>query len=90
MLVENIENPKGPAVVRPIGYKVIRPDVIAVCRPQSEARPIGAPEPSALGLLRWLVEAFLPPDRSPRPSPRVSTDLSPFGSRTAHTPSRGR
>ena len=32
VLVENIENPEGPAVVRPIRHEVIRPDVIAVRR----------------------------------------------------------
>src|SRR5712692_7137760 len=59
--VENIENPKGPAVVRPIRHEVLRPDVMALCGPPPQARPLGAPKSGSLRLLRGHVEAFVPP-----------------------------
>lgn len=48
VLVENMKNPQGPAVVRPIRHELIRPDVMAVRRPQPEARPLGTPESGSL------------------------------------------
>ena len=47
--VENLENSKGPAVVRPIRHEVIRPDVIAICGPQPKARPIVSRIPPPTG-----------------------------------------
>jgi len=47
VFVDDVQNPKGPTVVRPIRHEVIRPDVMAVGGPQPEARPIGAPESGA-------------------------------------------
>lgn len=62
VLVENVENPKGPTILSPIRDEVIRPDMMAVRGPQPEARPIGAPESSALRLFRWHFEAFVSPN----------------------------
>jgi len=63
VLVEHSENPKGPSVVRPICHEVIRPDVMAVCGPEPEARPISAPQSGSLRLLVRHLEAFVPPNR---------------------------
>jgi hypothetical protein len=60
VLIEDIQDPKGPTVLCPIGHEVIRPDVMAIRRPQPEARP---PKSGSLGRLRGHGEAFLPPDR---------------------------
>jgi len=63
VLVENLKNPQGPAVVRPIRHEVRRPDVMAGRRLQPEARPLGPPESGSLRLLRGHWEALLSPDR---------------------------
>src|SRR5262249_20996405 len=42
--------------------KVVGPDMIAVLRAQPNARSIGQPEPTALGLLRWDLEPLASPD----------------------------
>ena len=42
VFVEEVQNPKEPAVVCPIRHEVRRPDVRAVRGPQLEARPLVA------------------------------------------------
>jgi len=59
--------------VRSIRDEVIRPDVMAGRRPQSEARPIGTPESGPLRLLRGHLEAFFTPDRIHAISPHLPT-----------------
>ena len=43
VFVDDAKNQKWPAIVCPIRHEIIRPDVMAVGGPPSEARPIGAP-----------------------------------------------
>ena len=61
-LVNDIEHPISSPIVGAILDKVIRPDMIALLWPQSDARSIGQPEPAALGLLAWNLQTFAPPD----------------------------
>jgi hypothetical protein len=68
-----MKNPQGPAVVRPIRPEVLRPDVMAVRRPQPEARPLGPPESGSLRLLRGHLEAFFTPNRIHASSPHIPT-----------------
>jgi hypothetical protein len=71
VLGENLKPPQGPAVVRPIRHEVRRPDVMAVRRPQPEARPLGPPESGSLRLLRGHLEAFFTPNRIHASSPHI-------------------
>ena len=71
VLGENLKHPQGPAVVRPIRHEVRRPDVMAVRRPQPEARPLGPPESGSLRLLRGHWEAFFTPNRIHASSPHI-------------------
>jgi hypothetical protein len=79
VLGENLKNPQGPAVVRPIRHEVRRPDVMAGRRPQPEVRPLGPPESGSRRLLRGHVEAFFTPNRihasSPHIPPRASYEI---------------
>src|SRR5258708_16372933 len=50
-LVEHVEHPVLATIVGAILDEVIGPDMIALLRPQPDARSVGQPEPSALGLL---------------------------------------
>jgi hypothetical protein len=42
--------------------EVIGPDMIAMLRPQADARPVRQPESAALGLLRWDLQPLTSPD----------------------------
>jgi len=42
--------------------EVIGPDVIALLRPQPDARPVGQPEPAALGLFMGHLQPLASPD----------------------------
>jgi hypothetical protein len=48
-LVEHIEHPILASIVGAVLDKVVGPDMIAVLRRQPNARPVGQPEPAALG-----------------------------------------
>ena len=50
-LVEHVEHPILAPIVGAVLDKVVGPDVIALLRPQPNARSVGQPEPAALGLL---------------------------------------
>src|SRR5262245_12308730 len=50
-LVEHVEHPILASIVGAILDEVIGPDMIALLRPQPNARSVGQPEPAALGLL---------------------------------------
>ena len=61
-LVEHVEHPILATIVGAVD-KVVGPDMIALLRPQPDARSVGQPEPAALGLLRlprhlWLISPF--------------------------------
>jgi hypothetical protein len=50
-LVEHVEHPILASIVGAVLDEVVGPDMIAVLRPQPDARSVGQPEPAALGLL---------------------------------------
>jgi len=60
-LVEHVEHPILASIMGAVLDKVVGPDMIAVLRPQADARSVCQPEPATLGLLRW--------DRQPLASP---------------------
>lgn len=43
VLVDNVEDPKGPAISGPIGYEIVGPDVVSMSGPKPDARAIGKP-----------------------------------------------
>lgn len=63
VLVENVENSKRPAIVRPICHTVIRPHMVGPLRPLANTRAVGQPEARPLRLRLRPLEAFLPPNR---------------------------
>jgi hypothetical protein len=62
-LVDDVEHPEPPSVVRPVLDEVVGPDVVAMLGPQPDARSVRQPEPSAFGLL----PGDLQPLASPNP-----------------------
>ena len=61
-LVNDIEHPISAPIVGAILDKVIGPDVIAVLRPQPDARSVGQPEPGSFGLFIGDLQPLASPD----------------------------
>jgi hypothetical protein len=61
-LVEHVEHPILASIVGAILDEVIGPDMIALLRPQPNARSVGQPEPAALGLLMGDLQPLALPD----------------------------
>src|SRR5262249_12367907 len=61
-LVEHVEHPIFASIVGAILDEVVGRDMIAVLRPQADARSIGQPEPAALGLLMGDLQPLALPD----------------------------
>jgi hypothetical protein len=61
-LVEHVEHPILASVMGALLDEVVGPDMIALLRPQPDARSIGQPVPAALGLLRWDLQPLASPD----------------------------
>jgi len=61
-LVEHVEHPIFASVMGAVLDEVVGPDMIALLRPQPNARSVGQPEPAALGLLRWDLQPLASPD----------------------------
>ena len=61
-LVEHVEHPILASIVGAVLDKVVGPDMIAVLRPQPNARSVGQPEPAALGLLMGNLQPLTLPD----------------------------
>ena len=61
-LVDHVEHPVLPSIVRAIFDEVVRPHVIAMLRPEPEARAISQPKPAALGLFGGNLQPLSPPD----------------------------
>src|SRR5262245_56137625 len=61
-LVEHVEHPIPASIVGAVLDKVVGPDVIAVLRPQPDARSVRQPEPAALRLLMGDLEPLASPD----------------------------
>ena len=60
-LVEHVEHPILASIVGAVLDKVIGPDMIALLRPQPDARSVGQPEPASLGRL-WDLQPLALPD----------------------------
>jgi hypothetical protein len=60
--VDEVEHPEPPAIMGAVLDKVIGPDRIAVLGPQPDARAVGQPEPSTLGLLGGNLQPLASPD----------------------------
>ena len=61
-LVEHVEHPILASIVGAVLDKVIGPDMIALLRPQPDARSVGQPEPAPLGLLMGDLQPLALPD----------------------------
>jgi hypothetical protein len=61
-LVEHVEHPVLASIVGAILDEVIGPDMVALLRPQPDARSGGQPEPAALGLLMGNLQPLALPD----------------------------
>src|SRR5262249_33194038 len=61
-LVEHVEHPVLASLVGAVLDKVVGPDMIALLRPQPNARSVGQPEPAALGVLMGDLQPLTLPD----------------------------
>src|SRR5207247_2181888 len=61
-LVEHVEHPIPASIMGAVLDKVVGPDMIAVLRPQPNARSVGQPELAALGLLMGNLQPLTLPD----------------------------
>jgi hypothetical protein len=61
-LVNDIEDPISASIVGAVLDKVVGPDVIAVLRPQPDARSVGQPEPASFGLFIGDLQPLASPD----------------------------
>jgi hypothetical protein len=61
-LINDVEHTEPAAIVGTIFDEVVGPDVIAVFRPQPDARSVRQPEPAALGLLMGDLQPLALPD----------------------------
>ena len=61
-LVDHVEHPIFPSIMRAILDEVVGPHVIAVLRPQADARTISQPQPAAFWLLGGNLQPLAPPD----------------------------
>src|SRR5262247_1691147 len=61
-LVNDIEHPVLASIVGAVLDKVVGPDMIAVLRPQPDARSVGQPEPAAFGLFIGDLQPLASPD----------------------------
>src|SRR5262249_42339775 len=61
-LVEHVEHAVLASLVGAVLDKVVGPDMIALLRPQPNARSVGQPEPAALGLLMGDLQPLALPD----------------------------
>jgi hypothetical protein len=61
-LVKHVEHPILASIVGTVLDKAVGPDMIAVLRPQPNARSVGQPEPAALGLLMGNLQPLTLPD----------------------------
>jgi hypothetical protein len=61
-LVNDIEHPISASIVGAVLDKVVGPDVIAVLRPQPDARSVGQPEPASFGLFIGDLQPLASPD----------------------------
>src|SRR5262245_44364601 len=61
-LVEHVEHPVLASLVGAVLDKVVGPDMIALLRPQPNARSVGQPQPAALGLLMGNLQPLTLPD----------------------------
>ena len=61
-LVEHVEHPILASVMGAVLDEVVGPDMIALLRAQPNARSVGQPESTALGLLRWDLQPLASPD----------------------------
>jgi hypothetical protein len=60
--VEHVEHPILASIVGAVLDEVVGPDMIALLRPQPNARSVGQPEPAALGLLMGNLQPLALPD----------------------------
>src|SRR6266545_1403286 len=61
-LVDHVEHAVLPPVMGSILHEVVRPDVIAVLRPKTDARSVMEPQTTAFGLLLGNLQPLTPPD----------------------------
>src|SRR5215475_12823426 len=61
-LVEHVEHAVLASLVGAVLDKIVGPDMIALLRPQPNARSVGQPEPAALGLLMGNLQPLTLPD----------------------------
>ena len=61
-LVDYGQHSQWPAILRSIGNEVIAPDVVRILGSKADAGSVVQPEPAALGLPLWHLEALLAPD----------------------------
>src|SRR5262245_21192550 len=58
----HVEHPILASIMGAVLDKVVGPDIIALLRPQPNARSVGQPEPASLGLLMGNLQPLASPD----------------------------
>ena len=53
MLIDDVQRAKCPPIVGPMVHEVIRPDMVAILRSETDTRSVVEPEPALLRLFRW-------------------------------------
>ena len=61
-LVEHVEHPIFASVMGAVLDEVVGPDMIALLRPQPDARSVGQPEPASFGLFIGDLQPLASPD----------------------------
>ncbi len=61
MLIQDVQRPERPAIVRPMMNEVIRPDMVAIFGPETNARAIVEPKPAFLRLFHGHFEPLTSP-----------------------------
>src|SRR5271170_1042785 len=62
VLIDQIQDAHGPAVMRPCADELVAPYVAGVLRPEPYTRPIVQPQPAPRLLPLWYLEPFTTPD----------------------------
>ena len=62
VLIDYCKHSHSLSITRPGQYEIIGPDVVAMSRPQPDARTIVEPQSSSLGLFLWDLQPFPSPD----------------------------
>ncbi len=62
VLVDDVQDPECPAIVRPRRHEIVAPYMVLILWPESDARTIIQPQPPSFRLLLRYLQTFSPPN----------------------------